>query len=328
MGMALLAITLLLLTGRAAAEPSASDIEEAKRHYARGVQLYNQGAEAAALGELERAYALAPNYKVLYNLGLVELQLNDFASALRSFERFLAEGGAAVGDARRAEVEKRLTKLREQVATIAITAPQEADVTLDDVVVGKAPLAAPIVVNPGRHKVGATKAGRAAESRVVSVAGGDRASVDVVIEEAPARGEAEDAGTKETPPGAQAEPLPPLAVVLPPPREATPRPPPARGLWIGWVATSVIGAGALATGVAALTTNEALTRAKNDGPRSGADLDHLASRAHTFAIASDLLAGAAILTAGVTLYFTLHRAPSAQVGIGITPTGATLRSTF
>ena len=84
--------------------PSATDVEEARKHYARGVELYNQGADGAALAELERAYQLAPNWKVLYELGVVELNLHDFASALRHFEQYLDEGKDAVKGARRKEV--------------------------------------------------------------------------------------------------------------------------------------------------------------------------------------------------------------------------------
>src|SRR4026208_2260108 len=52
-------------------EPRASKTDEARARYERGLKLYSDGAYDAARSEFERAYAIAPTYKVLYNIGLV-----------------------------------------------------------------------------------------------------------------------------------------------------------------------------------------------------------------------------------------------------------------
>src|SRR5258708_11228603 len=72
--------------------PSQQDIDEARKHYDKGLQLFNEEAYEAALAEFERAYQLAPTYKILYNTGKIYRARNDFVSALRDFERYLAEG--------------------------------------------------------------------------------------------------------------------------------------------------------------------------------------------------------------------------------------------
>ena len=108
---------------RAQQAPAPGDVEEARKHYARGVELYDQGADASALAELERAYQLAPNWKVLYELGVVELAVHDFAAALKYFEQYLDEGKDAVKGARKKEVVDDVARLRQQVATIELSRP-------------------------------------------------------------------------------------------------------------------------------------------------------------------------------------------------------------
>jgi len=57
-------------------------VREAGKHFQRGVTLYNETDYRAALVEFRRAYDLAPNAAVLYNIGETEYQLRDYASAL------------------------------------------------------------------------------------------------------------------------------------------------------------------------------------------------------------------------------------------------------
>jgi hypothetical protein len=304
--------------------PSPVEVDDARRHYARGVELYNQGADSAALAELERAYQLAPSWKILYDLALVELQLHDFAAALGHLERYLADGKDGVTPARRTEVEGRVAELRHAVAGVEVEVEAGARVTLDDVEVGVAPLPVALIVNPGRHRLGASKDGRYAEQRAFSVTGGDRLRLELTIPQAaalpppPAPAPISDAQHAI----AQPSPTPPEAP--PPRREPSP-------LWIGWVSAGVLVAGGAVTGLMAVSANSDLTHAKNDGPTDGARLDSLSTRAHHFALASDLLMGAGLLTGGVTLYFTL-RAPRAvaapAVAVRATPTGAALKLTF
>lgn len=45
-----------------------------------------------------------PSYRILYNIGQVQQQLSQFAKALASLERYLAEGEGKIPDDRRAIV--------------------------------------------------------------------------------------------------------------------------------------------------------------------------------------------------------------------------------
>src|SRR5262249_2683195 len=157
---------------------------------------------------------------------------------------------------------------------IEVSVADGADITLDEVAVGTSPLAKPLVVNPGHHKIGATKGGRSAESRVVSVAGADHAKVELTIEEAAPPAPPPVAAPVETP--APPPPAAPAPIETPAPPAAETRGTPT-GIWLGWAATGALATGAVVSGILALNANSDLTHAKNDGPAPGSELDRLSS---------------------------------------------------
>jgi tetratricopeptide (TPR) repeat protein len=59
--------------------------KEASERFRRGVKLYRDADYVAALVEFKRAYELAPNFRVLYNLGQTSRQLKDYAAALDAY---------------------------------------------------------------------------------------------------------------------------------------------------------------------------------------------------------------------------------------------------
>src|SRR3954465_9847176 len=93
--------------------PTAASVEEARQHYKRGVDLYGEANYTAALIEFRRAYEIAPNFSVLYNIGQIHYQLHDYADSLRTFQAYLSEGGNKVPSARRTEVEREVAYLRD-----------------------------------------------------------------------------------------------------------------------------------------------------------------------------------------------------------------------
>src|SRR5262245_57032431 len=72
----------------APAQGSKQAQDEAKLHYDRGIQLYNEGAYELALIEFQRAYQLFPNYKILFNIGQVSAQLGNYAGATQALRKF------------------------------------------------------------------------------------------------------------------------------------------------------------------------------------------------------------------------------------------------
>ncbi|MDB4987445.1 MAG: hypothetical protein JWN04_2623 [Myxococcaceae bacterium] len=165
-------------------QPSEAQKNEASAHFTRGVALYQEQAFRAALVEFERAHEIAPDHRLLYNVGQAKLRLQDYLGAVQSYEAYLTEGGASVPPERRVQVEAALAELRERVGRLAISCNRDgAELFIDDVSAGTTPLSGTIPVNVGRHRVLARTPDGTNESRMVDVAGGDIAEVSLVLAE-------------------------------------------------------------------------------------------------------------------------------------------------
>jgi len=154
------------------AEPRA-DRAEARAHFDRGVAFGKQHAYRDALAEFQLAYAAFPNYGVLYNIAQAQILLERPSEALITLERYLAEGGAQIDDKRRSEVEALVLRQRQKTGTIAVSVePSGAAVTLDDQPLGRAPLAAPLRVDPGVHRLKAVLDAGGARELTLEIAAG------------------------------------------------------------------------------------------------------------------------------------------------------------
>jgi hypothetical protein len=309
-----LALAPLASVAPALAEEPSDERQEAESRYKRALELFAEGSYDGALLELKRAYELAPTYRILYNIALVNVQLNDYASALDAFERYLAEGGDEVQKARRKEVETEIERLRPRVGFLTVVVAEEgSEVMVDDVSLGSSPLPEHVRVNAGRRKV-TVISGDYREDRVIELAGGDELEV-----------------TFEAPPPVVDEAAPPPP---PPPPPAPPPPPPEREVpWIAWGVTGALFAGAVTTGILALSAHSEQTELKESLGATRAKLDDADSKVQTWAIVTDVLTGATLAAAGVSLYLTLKPPSSSDDGAGqatlvIRPRGVEARVTF
>jgi tetratricopeptide (TPR) repeat protein len=291
-------------------QQSPEKMEEARQRFQRGLQLYEERNYEAARVELERAYELAPSWKLLYNIGLCYGQRGDYVEAIKDLERYLKEGGDEIQKDRRDEVEKELAHLRPRIAHVTITTNvPDADLQIDDSPAGKV-TKEPVALNPGRRKIGLSKAGYFPAAQVISAAGSDKKDVTIELKELPKYVD------KKNP------------FVLP--------------TVISWGATAV---GLLGGGVAAYFATQAEDdlankRAALGGPELRGQLDDLSDKTKTLALVTDIAFGASIIGAGISTYFTIRLLgwkPSDEpeqdkqklkLGAGLGLGGATLRGTF
>lgn len=306
----------------AAAKPSPEAMEKARGHYERGLQLYQEEDYGAALTEFERAYELAPTAKLLYNMARIQRHQNNYVAALTNYQRYLAEGGDAVPEDRRKEVEKEIAVLKPRLASVEVTVNQpDAEVFIDDAPVcanmgnsgckGTSPLSGPVFVNPGRRKVSASKAGFAVAAQSITVAGSDSVKVNLDLQ---ALG-----------------------------RESKYDPAPRNRALVAWGVTAVFTAGAVATGVVALNASSKLDRDLGRLSPDPGTLKDSKDQMKTFAIVSDVFIGAAAISGLVATYFTVKAVqgkkttettetppppPTAKVKFDVGPTGAMLHGTF
>lgn len=284
---------------------SASPVKEATKHFHRGVALYNEADYRGALIEFKRAYEIAPNASVLYNVGETYYQLQNYAAALSVLERYLNEAGSTAPHRR--EVEQTLETLRTRVGSVQITTNvADCEITVDDDLIGTTPLAAPVVVSVGRRKITAMHAGRAPETRFVEISAGDTAEVALSLTELgrAAGGVASGGGT------------------APSPRSGT------NWVTVGWVVTGGLAASTVATGIWAYVASHQLQDARKKFPADGAELDSKASRARTLTLVADVVGAATVVAGALTIKLTLSRSPSHEVHVAVVPGGIQVAGAF
>lgn len=174
-------LAFLVSTGRAwAIDP------EVEARFKNGVELFKEADFRAALVEFRRAYDKSKNPKILYNIAQCHYQLTDYVAALASFERYLKDAAPVIDHARRAEVEEELPRLRARIASLTVkTNVPGATVSVDDEAAVTTPLTAPILLNPGPHRIVVRKPGYVESSQKIEVAGGDYPTVTVELGEQP-----------------------------------------------------------------------------------------------------------------------------------------------
>jgi len=312
-----LAVSLFASTSVAVAQPSSTTtaapaaapaspaldpkLEEARQRYARGLQLYNESNFEAARVEFERAYELAPSYKILYNVGLSCEQLGDYVQALRTLERYLREGGADVSDERKAEVTKELAQIRPRIAKVNITTNiPGADLQVDDSPVGRAPKEA-VLLNPGRRKISASKEGYLPSSKVITVAGSDQVNVTIELQKM----------TQQVMVERKRNPFVVPAV-------------------IGWTVTAAGGIAAGVTGILASKAKSDQESAVGTFPATRSQLDDAKSKTHSLAVATDAILVGTVVAAGVSTYFTLKAMgwKSGELNVQVGATSAGLSGRF
>src|SRR5688572_22922150 len=179
----LIAFCLLLPTlARAQAGDGDDARNKASAHFRRGVELFQEEAYRASLAEFQRAYEIAPDYRLLYNIAQAKIEIHDYLGAAESYERYLSGGGDQIPADRRTEVDQALAALRERVASVEIAVNRPgAEVLIDDVKVGTSPLSGIVRINVGGHRVMARTSYGSTDTEVIDVAGGDRVKVTLEL---------------------------------------------------------------------------------------------------------------------------------------------------
>ena len=285
-------------------------VQEARRRFDRGIRLYSDGDFTLALIEFERAYELVANYRVLYNIGQVSIQLRRYAKAREALEQYLAEGGAEVEGARLEEVQADIDMLKPRTAKLLVTTnASKATASLDGNTLGTIPLQGSVLVDAGNHVVRVEASGYASSEKSVVLAGGDEVTVAVSLEVLRQGRTVE----KQT------------IVVHDGTNDNTWK-------WVGWGATGVLAAGAITTGIMGLSSASKLEDLINTAGVSHEELSSEKSRARRMFVASDILAAGAVAAAGVSLYLTVGGDDTSEqagkVAITVSPNAVTLRSVF
>lgn len=224
----------------ASAEPAFND-DVAKKHYEDGRAAAEKGNWEAAYTSFRAALAVEESYLILGALGDAAHHLGKYRDAAENLVLYLQKAPATLPAAERAAAEKTLADARQRVGTLTITAPAGAEVFVDSVIVGKAPLGREVFVEPGTRDVEA-RSEKDSVKLTATVEKGKSAAVSLVFGAAP------PASTGPAKPLEKPLPTAPLAPTVAPPSG------PQRDILVAGVAAA---AGAAAVGAVLLGASRA-----------------------------------------------------------------------
>lgn len=304
-------LTALLLVTSVAHAQQAPDTIEAGKRFSAGVALYNEADYRAALVEFKRAYDIAPSPTVLYNIGQTHYQLQNYAAAYVTLSRYLTESGAGAQHA--TEVNQTIQLLQARIGKIDISTDiAGAEITIDDDVVGKTPLSAPVLVSVGRRRITVTAPGKSPQSRIIDVAAGDTVRQEIVLQ----------------------DPVKPTPVQLPP-TPVIKRQSDGGGSEIvvtAWVATGALAAGTITMGLLAWRASNRLEDLRGTYPVTREALANQADKVQLYSNIADGFGVATVVVGATAVVLTLMRdSPrSAEKGpqVGIGPRGIIVAGSF
>ncbi len=160
---------LLLWPGLATGQGDSAKAQ-ARKHFARGIELVDENAFAAAASEFRKAYELAPHHVVLFNLAQVYIAMSKPVLAVDTLERFLKEGGERISSEQKAKAEKALRRERNRIGQVIINVrPPGARVLLDCAELKADQRVQPLRLAAGTHELSAYLPGYQAASRSFSI---------------------------------------------------------------------------------------------------------------------------------------------------------------
>lgn len=268
-----------------------------------------------AAAELARVHAAGKDPRALYWLGRALQGSGKHATALRTYQRYLKEVGSSGDPQRSVDALGNVQMLSMQVGTLTVTAPDGCTISVDDVEIGKAPLAEPYAVDPGSHAI-AAKCGESTSTRSVDVAEEARIPIAFAPEEKAPAPVAEAPAAKEPPPARSP---------VEPPRSPSNHGTTTTIVGLG-VATALAG-GAVYFGVQAFKNASDFDAKKQE---LGVDRDQLETVQKHTRLDAGLAAGlgvAALAAAGVTL-FVLRPSGRTETRVGVNGQGLSLAGSF
>ena len=286
------------------AEPTEAKKQEARIRYQKALSLFDDGAFDAALIEFKEGYALAPSFRILYNMGVTSERLKDFVGAVRYYEQFLKDGGTDVKEDQRTAVGEQLQLLKGRIAKLTVkTNVPTASILVDDIVVGVGEVTAK-EVNSGRRRITVTASGYQSDQRSIDAPGGDTVSIDVTLQ-----------STQVTRTVHEKAYIP----------------------WLGIVGTLAFSGAAVASGVVALGSGSTYDDLVGDktGKVTRDQLDSQASKTKSWSVATDLFIVGAVGFAAFTVYDILRPHKNTQdtpttpkVGVSYINRGAMVGANF
>ena len=301
-------ITCVVLVAAPAVSSAATPESEADALIAKGLELRRQEKQIDALDLFQRAHAIAPSPRTLGQMGLVEASLQRWAAAEAHVTAALATPNDPWVRKNRGFLDQAFATAKGHMGELEIIAPPGTEISIDGKPMGSLPAIPVIRRSEGQVVVAASSVGFQDFTKTVSIVGGARTSLAIVLDPVESR----------------------PAVALAPPVPLVTSPPPAplaesrRSSWKTWTGSILVatGAGLLAWGIAWIAVDGNDACGALTGPGCGTVYN---TKTPGWILAGG---GAAAASAGVIMLLTGRTSGSSEVAVGFTPTSLLLQGRF
>jgi tetratricopeptide (TPR) repeat protein len=141
----------LLLLAPAARGDEAETTDLARRHYQSGSAYFEEGRFEEAAREFRESYRLSPRTELLFNIAKCFDKKGDAARALDAYRFYLAQAPHAPD---LLAIQSKMKELETQVGRVLVEgAPLGAELRVDGVPIGHAPLDGPLTATAGMRKI-------------------------------------------------------------------------------------------------------------------------------------------------------------------------------
>lgn len=169
-------VTAILLVGQGASAQTAADHIQSAEKAARAREW------STALGEYRAANSVAKSADASEGVARSLYELKDYAPALAAYETYVADYGASVPKAKKAQAEARIKELTKKTGGLALKANEAgATIFVDEQEAGKTPLVKPLRLNVGARKVRVQKDGFLPIEHTVMASAGQESALEVTL---------------------------------------------------------------------------------------------------------------------------------------------------
>ena len=173
--------------------------KEAADRFDHGLRLFNEGDNPGALLEFKRAFELSGERSILMNVGLVYAEMGRPVDAVAALDQALAQP-AGISDAQLERGRRVRDEQSARIGRLLVTTNVPAQIEIDNLVVGRTPMAAPIPVASGLRLLAVEAPGQVPVHQEVGIVGGQQ--TDLAIELLPLQGALAHLMVRTTLPGA------------------------------------------------------------------------------------------------------------------------------
>ncbi len=151
--------------------------------YEAGRLLIADGDHAGALIKFQAAYDASKDPRLLWNLAVCEKSLRHYAKTIALLKQYDREGGSLVSQKEREDVNELVKTLEPFTVAVAIEVNEpDAEIEVDDVILGKSPLPSRAVVDIGQRRIRVRKEGFREAVITAPIGGSSEQTVTVKLE--------------------------------------------------------------------------------------------------------------------------------------------------